>query len=106
MKTQIRASHILLMYKGASHSDSMRSKQEAEVAANVLRSELAGGADFANLAQRHSDCPSGEDGGDLGYFTRGAMVPEFEEAAFGLAPGEVSDVVETAFGFHLIQRTD
>ena len=106
MKSQIRASHILLMYKGASHSTSARSKQEAEVTINVLRSELAAGADFAQLARRHSDCPSGEDGGDLGYFSRGAMVPEFERAAFGLAPGQVSEVVETSFGFHLIQRTD
>ncbi len=106
MTAQIRASHILIMYKGADHSASRRSREEAEVTINVLRGELAGGADFAQLAQRHSECPSSEDGGDLGYFSRGAMVPEFEAAAFGLALGEVSAVVETPFGFHLIQRTD
>lgn len=106
MSAQIRASHILLMYQGSAHSTSRRSKQEAEATIHVLRGEVVGGAEFAELARRHSDCPSGEDGGDLGYFARGAMVPEFEAAAFRLAPGEVSEVVETAFGFHLIQRTD
>ena len=105
MSAQIRASHILLMYKGAAHSTARRSKPEAEAAIAALRGELAGGADFAELARTHSDCPSGEEGGDLGFFPRGAMVPEFEQAAFKLNPGEVSAVVETAFGYHLILRT-
>lgn len=106
MKTQIRASHILLTFKGASQSATRRTRLEAEATINVLLGELAAGADFAELARRHSDCPSSEDGGDLGYFGRGAMVEEFEDAAFALAQGEVSGVVETSFGFHLIQRTD
>ncbi|CAA7616040.1 peptidylprolyl isomerase [Magnetospirillum sp. UT-4] len=106
MASQIRASHILLMYKGSMRSMAERSKADAESAIQALRDELAKGADFAALAREYSDCPSGEDGGDLGYFGQGSMVPEFESAAFGLGTGEVSEVVETPFGFHLIQRTD
>jgi len=106
MASQIRASHILLMYKGSMRSTASRTKAEALDSINAMKSEIAGGADFAELARQHSDCPSGEDGGDLGKFPRDAMVPEFDQAAFALEPGQVSDVVETAFGYHLIQRTE
>ncbi|MGE5503687.1 MAG: peptidylprolyl isomerase [Actinomycetota bacterium] len=106
MAQQIRAAHILLMYKGSMRSQAERSKQEALESIENIRNELAMGADFGQMARQYSDCPSKEDGGDLGYFGRGAMVPEFEDAAFELERGEVSDVVETSFGFHLIQRTD
>jgi parvulin-like peptidyl-prolyl isomerase len=102
---QIRASHILLMYKGSARSSASRSKDEALTSINQLKDELAKGADFGALAREHSDCPSGQEGGDLGMFGKGAMVPEFDNAAFALEPGQVSDVVETAFGYHLIQRT-
>ena len=63
------------------------------------------GEDFPVLAKEHSDCPSSNDGGSLGTFGRGAMVPEFEAAAFALEVDAISDVVKTAFGFHLIKRT-
>lgn len=106
MASQIRASHILLMYKGSSRSTATRSKAEALDGINALKAEIAGGADFAELARKNSDCPSGEDGGDLGKFPKGAMVPEFDKAAFALEPGQTSDVVETAFGYHLILRTE
>lgn len=106
MSGQVRASHILLMYKGSMRSTATRSKDEALTSIQAMRDEVLAGADFAELARRNSDCPSGEDGGDLGYFGRGQMVPEFDQATFKLQPGEVSDVVETAFGYHLIQRTD
>jgi parvulin-like peptidyl-prolyl isomerase len=106
MPQQIRASHILLMYKGSMRSMAQRSKQEALASIENIREEIALGADFGQMARQYSDCPSKEDAGDLGYFARGAMVPEFEDAAFDLERGEVSDVVETSFGFHLIQRTD
>jgi parvulin-like peptidyl-prolyl isomerase len=106
MAAQIRASHILLMYKGSMRSQADRSQKEAQASIENIRDELAQGADFAQMAREYSDCPSSEEGGDLGYFGKGSMVPEFEEAAFGLDKGDVSDVVETSFGYHLIQRTD
>lgn len=106
MASQIRASHILLMYKGSMRSTATRSKDEALTSITAMKTEIADGADFADLARKNSDCPSGAEGGDLGKFPRGAMVPEFDKAAFALEPGQVSDVIETAFGYHLIQRTE
>lgn len=106
MTTQVRASHILLMYKGSSRSTATRSKEEALTQIGAIKQQLAQGADFAALAREHSDCPSSRQGGDLGKFGRGQMVKEFESTAFGLPVGGVSDVVETAFGYHLIRRTE
>jgi len=71
----------------------------------TLKAELDGGADFAELARQHSDCPSKSRGGDLGSFGKGQMVKAFETTAFGLAVGATSGVVETDFGYHLIKRT-
>ncbi len=105
MADQISASHILLMYAGSARSSATRTKAEAEAQIASLKEQLEGGADFASLAGQHSDCPSGKKGGALGAFGRGQMVKPFEEAAFGLAVGGTSGVVETDFGFHLIQRT-
>ena len=101
----VRASHILLMYKGSSRSTATRSKVEAEQQIKQLEAQLDQGGDFAGLARQHSDCPSSAKGGDLGSFGKGQMVPEFENAAFSMEVGQVSGVVETAFGYHLIQRT-
>ncbi|RME28272.1 MAG: parvulin peptidyl-prolyl isomerase [Deltaproteobacteria bacterium] len=103
--SRVRASHILLMYKGSARSTATRSKEEALAGIRDLQQQLSQGADFAALARAHSDCPSGASGGDLGFFGRGQMVPEFEQAAFSMQPGEVSDVIETAFGYHLVART-
>jgi len=71
-----------------------------------IQDELNKGADFETLAQTYSDCPSAAQGGDLGYFSRGQMVPEFENAAFNLEIGEVSEPVLTEFGYHLIRVDD
>lgn len=105
MASQVRASHILLMYAGSARSSATRSKEEALQQIEALKAQLDGGADFAELARAHSDCPSSESGGDLGAFHEGQMVPAFEQAAFGLDVGATSGVVETDFGYHLIQRT-
>ena len=106
MSAQIRAAHILLMYKGSMRSQATRSKDEALASITEILAEITEGADFGQMARQYSDCPSSEDGGDLGFFPRGAMVPEFDVAAFALASGETSGVVETPFGYHLIQRTE
>lgn len=105
MADQISASHILLMYAGSARSSASRTKEEAESQIAGLKRQIDEGADFANLAGQHSDCPSGKRGGSLGSFGRGQMVKPFEDAAFGLEVGATSGVVETDFGFHLIRRT-
>ena len=105
MPDQVRASHILLMYAGSARSSATRSKAEAQQQIAALEAELVGGADFAALAGQHSDCPSGQRGGDLGTFGRGQMVGPFEDAAFSMPVGATSGVVETDFGYHLIRRT-
>jgi parvulin-like peptidyl-prolyl isomerase len=103
--SNVRASHILLMYKGSSRSSATRSKAEAEQEIREIERQLQGGADFAALAKAHSDCPSKSKGGDLGQFGRGQMVRPFEDATFAMQIGDVSGVVETDFGYHLIKRT-
>ncbi|MPY70783.1 MAG: parvulin peptidyl-prolyl isomerase [Alphaproteobacteria bacterium] len=105
MADQVQASHILLMYEGSARSTATRSKNEAAAEIAALKDRIAAGEDFAALARDVSDCPSGAQGGDLGSFGRGQMVPEFETATFAMEVGETSDIVETDFGYHLIQRT-
>jgi len=99
----IRASHILI---GVDAKASDAEKKKAREKAEKLRKQLTGGADFAALAKENSTCPSSQQGGDLGYFGKGQMVPPFEKAAFGLKKDEISDVVETSFGYHIIKLTD
>lgn len=105
MSDTVSASHILLMYAGSMRSTATRSKDEAKEQIEALKADIDGGADFAELAKEHSDCPSGADGGSLGTFGKGQMVKEFEDATFSMDVGETSGVVETDFGYHLIQRT-
>jgi parvulin-like peptidyl-prolyl isomerase len=105
MSESVRASHILLMYKGSSRSTASRSKEEAQQQIQQLKTQIDGGADFASLASQHSDCPSKSKGGDLGSFGRGQMVGPFETATFGMPVGSVSGIVETDFGYHIIKRT-
>jgi peptidyl-prolyl cis-trans isomerase D len=97
---QVRASHILLKTEG---KDEAAVRKEAE----ALLAKLKGGADFAQLATKMSeDVQSAKQGGDLGFFNRGDMVKEFEDAAFGMKPGELSGVVKTVHGFHIIKVTE
>lgn len=90
MTTEVRASHILV-------------KTEEE--AKKLYDEIKAGKDFADAAAEYSLCPSGAAGGDLGFFGKGMMVKPFEDAAFALEVGELSEPVETQFGWHLIYLT-
>ncbi|MEP4548301.1 MAG: peptidylprolyl isomerase [Saccharospirillum sp.] len=80
-----------------------------EATCNDLKSKIAAGEDFAALAQQHSSCPSGRNGGDLGTFGPGQMVPEFDRVVFSAPVNEVQGPVKTQFGYHLLevtQRTD
>lgn len=82
-------------------------KQKAREMLTDLKKQIEDGADFAELAKKYSDDPgSAAQGGDLGWFGRGQMVPEFEEAAFSLQPGQVSDIIETQFGLHILKVED
>lgn len=91
MSNKVRASHILV-----------KTEQEAK----DLAAQIKSAEDFANAAAQHSLCPSGANGGDLGFFGRGMMVKPFEDAAFALETGKVSDPVQTQFGWHLILVTE
>ena len=101
----VTASHILISYKGALRSEKNRDRRDARKLAEKILKELKSGRDFAELARKHSDGPSGPKGGELGRFERGQMVPEFDQAVFGLETGAISEVVETKFGYHIIKRT-
>jgi len=93
-----RLSHILLQVKpGQKTLDSLRSLAED------IRQKALAGADFASLAQAYSQDPTSKSGGDLGFFSRGELDSTFEKVAFSLAPGEISGVVKTQFGFHIIK---
>ena len=103
--TEVKASHILICWTGAERCENARTKEEAKALIDNLKSR-ATKSNFADLAKMNSDDKSNaSSGGDLGSFAKGAMVKPFEDAAFALAKGAVSDVVETPFGFHLILKT-
>jgi len=91
MVNQVKASHILV--------SSINQAQE-------LMARTQQGESFADLARKHSSCPSGKNGGDLGFFGRGQMVREFEEAAFSTPKGQVAGPIKTQFGYHLIKVTE
>lgn len=88
---EVRASHILV-----------ESKEKAE----NIKQQIENGKSFETLAEEASECPSSENGGDLGFFEKGDMVKPFERKAFSMDEGEVSKPVKTEFGWHLIKKTD
>lgn len=100
---QVRASHILIQVpEEATEEDKANAKDKLKAA----QKRVEDGEEFSEVAREVSEGPSSEKGGDLDYFGRGQMVPEFEEVAFNMEVGQVSDIVETSFGYHLIKLTD
>jgi peptidyl-prolyl cis-trans isomerase C len=99
----VAASHILLAFK-PDDTDETKAQKKAEL--EKIRAEILAGGDFAALATKHSDCPSSQQGGQLGTFARGQMVPEFESAAFAQETGKIGEIVETQYGYHLIRVTE
>jgi parvulin-like peptidyl-prolyl isomerase len=91
MPSKVHCAHILV-------------KTEKE--ANAILEQLKKGEKFSNIAKEVSLCPSGKRGGDLGFFSRGKMVKEFEKAAFALQKGKISPVVKTKYGYHIIKRLE
>jgi peptidyl-prolyl cis-trans isomerase C len=99
---EVHARHILISPESTSLADHQAAKAEAD----SILAEIREGADFIELATKRSEGPSAVKGGDLGYFGPGDMVPPFEKAAFAMQPGEVSEVVQTQFGYHVIRLED
>jgi peptidyl-prolyl cis-trans isomerase C len=96
---KLQARHILIKAEPAGDK---AAKAKALKEIKDIQRKLKGGADFAELAKKYSQCPSSAEGGDLGEFGRGQMIKPFEDAAFALKKGEMSDIIETDFGYHLI----
>jgi peptidyl-prolyl cis-trans isomerase C len=100
---QVHAQHILIKVEaGADEHKKAAARKKIE----AVKKRVLAGEDFGKLAKEYSEGPSNTRGGDLGFFTRGRMVKPFEDAAFKLAPNEISDIVETQFGYHLIKVLD
>lgn len=106
---QVLAQHILVKTEGMDAADKVQALDKIKaIRARIVSAGDAGevGQAFCAEAREHSDCPSGAQGGSLGWFGPGMMVPEFDKAAFSMKCGEVSDVIETQFGYHIILKTD
>lgn len=98
---QVRVRHILLSWKPLGQPDDRAALREQM---DAILTKARAGEDFADLAREYSDDSSAQNGGDVGFFHRGQMVPAFEAAAFSLQPGEISDIVETPFGVHILKQ--
>ncbi len=97
---RVRARHILIkVNKDATPEEKAKAREKID----AIKAKVDAGGDFEALAAESSECPSSKQGGDLGFFEKGQMVEPFEKVAFALKPGEVSDVVETQFGYHIIK---
>ncbi len=100
---RVQAQHILV----TPQNESPQAKFDAIAKVNQIRGRVMAGGDFGDEAAAHSDCPSGKSAaGSLGWFSRGMMVPEFDKVVFALKVGELSEVIETQFGFHIIHKND
>ena len=106
MSDQIRASHILIGHSEVSGSTSNLTKEDALAQINQLKIDIEAGAEFAQVAQEHSDCPSSSNGGDLGEFGPGQMVKEFDDVVFTGELNTVHGPVKTQFGYHLLEITE
>jgi len=102
MPDRVKAQHILIKTQNKSDAE----KKAALAKAEDLLKQLKAGADFSELAKKNSDDGSGSKGGDLGWFVRGQMVPEFDKAAFALKPGELSGIVTSEYGYHIIKLNE
>jgi peptidyl-prolyl cis-trans isomerase C len=100
---KVLCQHILVKSESG---DLPEAKSAAFEKIRAIRERIMAGGDFAAEAKANSDCPSGQEGGSLGWFGRGMMVPEFDKAAFDMKKGEVSDIVTTQFGYHIIYKAD
>jgi peptidyl-prolyl cis-trans isomerase C len=98
---QVLCQHILVK---SGQDDLPEAKSAAFEKIRAIRERIVAGGDFAEEAKKNSDCPSGAEGGSLGWFGRGMMVPEFDQAAFSMKKGDVSDIVTTQFGYHIIYK--
>lgn len=98
---QVLCQHILVK---TAEDDLPEAKSAAFEKIRAIRERVVAGGDFAEEAKKNSDCPSGAEGGSLGWFGRGMMVPEFDQAAFSMKKGDVSDIVTTQFGYHIIYK--
>jgi len=100
---KVLCQHILVK---SEEGDLPEAKSAALEKIRAIRERIVSGGDFAEEARKHSDCPSGKEGGSLGWFGRGMMVPEFDKVAFEMKKGEVSGVVTTQFGYHIVYKAD
>ena len=102
---QVRASHILVKTDDGDEEAKAKARAKIDSLRAQITMEINVEQAFADAARENSDCPSGKEGGDLGWFGPGQMVPEFDKAAFEMKVDEISDVVETQFGFHILRKT-
>jgi peptidyl-prolyl cis-trans isomerase C len=101
--TEVHARHVLVTVDPGAPPESLALARER---IESVHAQAAAGGEFERLAREFSDCPSRSQGGDLGYFRRGQMVKPFADAAFNMQPGEISEIVETQFGYHVIKVED